>query len=37
MKVSDKLSFIAEVCLTQVLELAWAQLDGALRRAGAGQ
>jgi hypothetical protein len=26
MKVSDKLSFIAEVCLTQVLELAWAQL-----------
>jgi glutamate-ammonia-ligase adenylyltransferase len=26
MKVSDKLSFIAEVCLTQVLALAWAQL-----------
>jgi glutamate-ammonia-ligase adenylyltransferase len=29
MKVSDKLSFIAEVCLTQVLELAWAQLTSA--------
>lgn len=26
MKVSDKLSFIAEVCLEQVLALAWAQL-----------
>ncbi|MDP5071855.1 MAG: bifunctional [glutamate--ammonia ligase]-adenylyl-L-tyrosine phosphorylase/[glutamate--ammonia-ligase] adenylyltransferase, partial [Congregibacter sp.] len=27
MKVSDKLSFIAEVCLEQVLALAWAQLS----------
>ncbi|GAB5412520.1 MAG: bifunctional [glutamate--ammonia ligase]-adenylyl-L-tyrosine phosphorylase/[glutamate--ammonia-ligase] adenylyltransferase [Congregibacter sp.] len=27
MKVSDKLSFIAEVCLEQVLNLAWAQLS----------
>ncbi|MEM1189047.1 MAG: bifunctional [glutamate--ammonia ligase]-adenylyl-L-tyrosine phosphorylase/[glutamate--ammonia-ligase] adenylyltransferase [Pseudomonadota bacterium] len=26
MKVSDKLSFIAEVCLQQVLALAWAQM-----------
>jgi hypothetical protein len=33
MKVSDKLSFIAEVCLEQVLALAWAQLVGAPRRA----
>jgi glutamate-ammonia-ligase adenylyltransferase len=26
MKVSDKLSFIAEVCLAEVLEVAWSQL-----------
>lgn len=39
MKVSDKLSFIAEVCLEQVLALAWSQLTtrhGAPARDAAG-
>ena len=39
MKVSDKLTFIAEVCLEQVLGLAWAQLEarhGAPSRADPG-
>lgn len=40
MKVSDKLSFIAEVCLEQVLALAWAQLSmryGEPAREGTGR
>ncbi|WOJ92520.1 bifunctional [glutamate--ammonia ligase]-adenylyl-L-tyrosine phosphorylase/[glutamate--ammonia-ligase] adenylyltransferase [Congregibacter variabilis] len=40
MKVSDKLSFIAEVCLEQVLALAWAQLSlryGEPSREGTGR
>jgi glutamate-ammonia-ligase adenylyltransferase len=40
MKVSDKLSFIAEVCLEQVLALAWTQLcarHGEPAREGTGQ
>ncbi len=39
MKVSDKLTFIAEVCLEQVLALAWAQLTarhGLPKREGSG-
>jgi glutamate-ammonia-ligase adenylyltransferase len=37
MKVSDKLSFIAEVCLDAGAGAGLGAADGALRRAGAGQ